>query len=62
MEHFFPQGLAEELSKEGACERAIFPDTSTVITRCGIFGNPSATGVSNFSEHYHGNSCTFSSL
>ncbi|KAL1340418.1 hypothetical protein AAHE18_09G012500 [Arachis hypogaea] len=31
---FFNEGLAEELSKDGACEKAIFPDTSVVMTRC----------------------------
>ncbi|CAI9760957.1 unnamed protein product [Fraxinus pennsylvanica] len=28
-----------ELSKEGACERAIFPDTSIIATRCAIIGD-----------------------
>ncbi|KAF3450891.1 hypothetical protein FNV43_RR06980 [Rhamnella rubrinervis] len=41
---FFNKGLAEELSKEGACDRAIFPDTSIVVTRCAMIGNLSAEG------------------
>ncbi|KAK7294081.1 hypothetical protein RJT34_16964 [Clitoria ternatea] len=41
---FFNQGLAEELSKEGACEKAIFPDTHKVITRCAMIGNLSKEG------------------
>ncbi|KAL2928111.1 hypothetical protein RDABS01_006914 [Bienertia sinuspersici] len=41
------EGLAEELSKEGACDRAIFPDANIVITRCAIMGNLTAEGVSN---------------
>ena len=39
------QGLAEELSKEDACDRAIFPDTSIVINRCALIGNLSVEGV-----------------
>lgn len=42
------QGLAQELSKEGACERAIFPDTSIIATRCAMIGNLSIEGVSEF--------------
>ncbi|CAI9113978.1 OLC1v1037438C1 [Oldenlandia corymbosa var. corymbosa] len=42
---FFNEGLAGELSKEGACERAIFPDTSVVVTRCAIVSNLSAEGA-----------------
>ncbi|GFP88959.1 hypothetical protein PHJA_001039600 [Phtheirospermum japonicum] len=38
------QGLAEELSKEGACEQAIFPDTNVVITSCAMIGNLSSEG------------------
>ncbi|KMT00661.1 hypothetical protein BVRB_9g219510 [Beta vulgaris subsp. vulgaris] len=38
------EGLAEELSKEGACDRAIFPDTSIVITRCAIIANLTVEG------------------
>lgn len=30
---FFNEGLAEELRKAGACDRAIFPDTHVVIPR-----------------------------
>ncbi|PPD91354.1 hypothetical protein GOBAR_DD11704 [Gossypium barbadense] len=41
---FFNQGLAEELSKEGACDRAIFPDTSIVVDRCAMIGNLSKEG------------------
>ncbi|KAI4329346.1 hypothetical protein L6164_021620 [Bauhinia variegata] len=41
---FFNEGLAEELSKEGACDRAIFPDTNVVVTRCAIIGNLSKEG------------------
>ncbi|PQQ18535.1 uncharacterized protein Pyn_03198 [Prunus yedoensis var. nudiflora] len=38
------QGLTEELSKDGACERAIFPDTSVVVTRCTMIGNLNVEG------------------
>ncbi|KAL2555015.1 post-illumination chlorophyll fluorescence increase [Forsythia ovata] len=41
---FFAEGLAHELSKDGACERAIFPDTSIVATRCAMIGNLSVEG------------------
>ncbi|KAJ4718406.1 Post-illumination chlorophyll fluorescence increase [Melia azedarach] len=41
---FFNQGLAEELSKDGACEKAIFPDTDIVVDRCLMVGNLSAEG------------------
>ncbi|RDX80146.1 hypothetical protein CR513_39335 [Mucuna pruriens] len=41
---FFNVGLAEELSKEGACDEAIFPDTNKVITRCAMIGNLSKEG------------------
>uniref|UniRef100_A0A5B7BC67 PIFI-like Ig-like domain-containing protein n=1 Tax=Davidia involucrata TaxID=16924 RepID=A0A5B7BC67_DAVIN len=41
---FFNEGLAEELSKDGACEKAIFPDTNIVITRCAMIGNLSVEG------------------
>ncbi|KAJ7962849.1 Post-illumination chlorophyll fluorescence increase [Quillaja saponaria] len=41
---FFNEGLAEELSKEGACDRAIFPDTDMVATKCAITVNLSAEG------------------
>lgn len=40
------QGLTEELSREGACEKAIFPDTSIVIDRCQLMGNLTSEGVS----------------
>lgn len=42
---FFNEGLADELSKDGACDKAIFPDTNVVITRCAIVGNQSAVGA-----------------
>ncbi|KAL5575711.1 hypothetical protein UlMin_017410 [Ulmus minor] len=41
---FFNKGLSEELSKEGACEKAIFPDTSIVIDRCALIGNLTLEG------------------
>ncbi|KAJ0579474.1 hypothetical protein HanHA300_Chr04g0118341 [Helianthus annuus] len=41
---FFNRGLTEELSREGACEKAIFPDTSIVIDRCQIMGNLTLEG------------------
>ncbi|KAL3840980.1 hypothetical protein ACJIZ3_025571 [Penstemon smallii] len=41
---FFTEGLAEELSKEGACEQAIFPDTSRVVTTCAMIGNLTLQG------------------
>ncbi|TKY64573.1 hypothetical protein E2542_SST14471 [Spatholobus suberectus] len=41
---FFNKGLAEELSKEGACEKAIFPDATKVMTRCAMIGNLSKEG------------------
>ncbi|KAL0441637.1 UNVERIFIED_CONTAM: hypothetical protein Sradi_0102600 [Sesamum radiatum] len=41
---FFTEGLAQELSKEGACEEAIFPDTNVVITRCAMIGNLTLEG------------------
>lgn len=43
------QGLAEELNQEGACDRAIFPDTSTVVTSCAMIGNLTVEGVSSCS-------------
>ncbi|XP_039128273.1 uncharacterized protein LOC120264526 [Dioscorea cayenensis subsp. rotundata] len=33
---FFNKGLAEELKVDGACDRAIFPDSNIVITSCSI--------------------------
>lgn len=51
---FSMQGLAEELSKDGACEKAIFPDTNIVITRCAMIGNLTVEGVNNiFSLSHH---------
>lgn len=44
---FFTEGLAEELSREGACEEAIFPDTNVVVTSCAMVGNLSVEGVSH---------------
>ncbi|KAJ6342754.1 hypothetical protein OIU78_010639 [Salix suchowensis] len=41
---FFNEGLADELSKEGACEKAIFPDTDIIATRCAMIGNLSTEG------------------
>ncbi|CAL1360632.1 unnamed protein product [Linum trigynum] len=41
---FFNEGLAQELSQEGACDRAIFPDTEVVATRCAMIGNLSIEG------------------
>lgn len=41
---FFNEGLAEELSKEGACDQAIFPDSSIVVTRCAMIGNLTVEG------------------
>ncbi|QCE02121.1 uncharacterized protein LOC114166102 [Vigna unguiculata] len=41
---FFNRGLADELSKEGACEQAIFPDTNTVIASCAMIGNLTKEG------------------
>ncbi|XP_010535143.2 PREDICTED: uncharacterized protein LOC104810510, partial [Tarenaya hassleriana] len=41
---FFNEGLAKELSQEGACDRAIFPDTNVVITRCAMIGNLTVEG------------------
>ncbi|XP_031384775.1 uncharacterized protein LOC116198689 [Punica granatum] len=41
---FFNEGLAEELSRDGACDRAIFPDTSIMITRCAMIGNLNVEG------------------
>ncbi|KAM7471682.1 hypothetical protein LguiA_009865 [Lonicera macranthoides] len=41
---FFNEGLAEELSQDGACEQAIFPDTNIVISRCAMIGNLTVEG------------------
>lgn len=41
---FFNEGLAEELSREGACEKAIFPDTNIVVDRCALMGNLTLEG------------------
>ncbi|OVA12996.1 hypothetical protein BVC80_8479g7 [Macleaya cordata] len=41
---FFNEGLAEELSRDGACDRAIFPDSDIVVTRCAMIGNLSVQG------------------
>lgn len=37
------------MSKEGACEKAIFPDTDIIATRCAMIGNLSIEGVSESS-------------
>lgn len=41
---FFNKGLADQLSKDGACEKAIFPDTDVVVDRCVLIGNLAAEG------------------
>ncbi|XP_041001066.1 protein POST-ILLUMINATION CHLOROPHYLL FLUORESCENCE INCREASE, chloroplastic [Juglans microcarpa x Juglans regia] len=41
---FFNEGLAEDLNKEGACDRAIFPDTELVVNRCAMIGNLTVEG------------------
>ncbi|CAN0858938.1 Protein POST-ILLUMINATION CHLOROPHYLL FLUORESCENCE INCREASE, chloroplastic [Linum grandiflorum] len=41
---FFNEGLGQELSQEGACDRAIFPDTEVIATRCAMIGNLSTEG------------------
>ncbi|CAN6455738.1 unnamed protein product [Victoria cruziana] len=41
---FFNAGLAEELSEEGACDRAIFPGSNVVATSCAMIGNLSIEG------------------
>ncbi|KAK6915057.1 hypothetical protein RJ641_020174 [Dillenia turbinata] len=41
---FFNEGIAAELSKEGACDRAIFPDANIVIMRCAMIGNLTLEG------------------
>ncbi|KAI3841943.1 hypothetical protein MKW92_019021 [Papaver armeniacum] len=41
---FFNEGLAEELSRDGACEKAIFPDSDIVPTRCRMIGNLNVEG------------------
>ncbi|CAN1330986.1 hypothetical protein LINPERPRIM_LOCUS35168 [Linum perenne] len=41
---FFNEGLGRELSQEGACDRAIFPDTEIIPTRCAMVGNLSTEG------------------
>ncbi|PAN46292.1 hypothetical protein PAHAL_9G175300 [Panicum hallii] len=35
---FFNEGLADELNREGACDRAIYPDENIAITSCAIEG------------------------
>ncbi|XP_023761266.1 protein POST-ILLUMINATION CHLOROPHYLL FLUORESCENCE INCREASE, chloroplastic [Lactuca sativa] len=42
---FFNRGLTEELSREGACEKAIYPDTSVIIDRCQLMGNLTSEGA-----------------
>ncbi|GMH14289.1 hypothetical protein Nepgr_016130 [Nepenthes gracilis] len=41
---FFNEGLAGELSREGACHEAIFPDTDIIVTRCAMIGNLTVEG------------------
>uniref|UniRef100_A0A1J3J0S5 PIFI-like Ig-like domain-containing protein n=1 Tax=Noccaea caerulescens TaxID=107243 RepID=A0A1J3J0S5_NOCCA len=41
---FFNEGLAKELSQDGACERAIFPDSNVVATRCTMIANLTVEG------------------
>lgn len=41
---FFNEGLKEELSRDGACDRAIFPDSNTVPTSCSMIGNLTVEG------------------
>ncbi|KAL0717266.1 hypothetical protein Bca4012_066588 [Brassica carinata] len=41
---FFNEGLANELSQDGACERAIFPDSDIVATRCTMIANLTVEG------------------
>ncbi|KAL7099702.1 hypothetical protein ACP275_09G101300 [Erythranthe tilingii] len=41
---FFTEGLAAELSKEGACDEAIFPDSTVVGTTCAMIGNLTLEG------------------
>ncbi|CAF2101162.1 hypothetical protein IGI04_020353 [Brassica rapa subsp. trilocularis] len=41
---FFNEGLAKELSQDGACERAIFPDSNIVATRCTMIANLTVEG------------------
>ncbi|XP_043702317.1 protein POST-ILLUMINATION CHLOROPHYLL FLUORESCENCE INCREASE, chloroplastic [Telopea speciosissima] len=41
---FFNEGLAEELGTDGACDRAIFPDSNIVVTRCAMIGNLTLEG------------------
>ncbi|KAL1191334.1 Protein POST-ILLUMINATION CHLOROPHYLL FLUORESCENCE INCREASE [Cardamine amara subsp. amara] len=41
---FFNEGLANELSQDGACERAIFPDSNVVATRCTMIANLTVEG------------------
>ncbi|OEL28248.1 hypothetical protein BAE44_0010734 [Dichanthelium oligosanthes] len=35
---FFNEGLADELNREGACDRAIYPDENIAITSCAMAG------------------------
>ncbi|KAF8681961.1 hypothetical protein HU200_045416 [Digitaria exilis] len=35
---FFNEGLADELNREGACDRAIYPDENIAITSCALAG------------------------
>lgn len=47
------KGLANELSQDGACERAIFPDSNVVATRCTMIANLTVEGVSSPQTIYY---------
>lgn len=47
------KGLANELSQDGACERAIFPDSNVVATRCTMIANLTVEGVSSHQTIYY---------
>lgn len=46
------QGLADELNREGACDRAIYPDENIAITSCALAGYYEE-GVGNHSSLTH---------
>ncbi|KAI3928691.1 hypothetical protein MKW98_024292, partial [Papaver atlanticum] len=50
---FFNEGLAEELSRDGACERAIFLDSDIVPTRYRMIGNLNVEGVIELCNRMH---------
>ncbi|KAK2651643.1 hypothetical protein Ddye_011499, partial [Dipteronia dyeriana] len=41
---YLSMGLAEDLCKEGACDRVIFPDTDIVVDRCALIVNLNVEG------------------